>query len=102
MTKRMYSKPRGRKSASAGKFPVTDGVPVAVGTSTGYQERKTEIGQVISTAMKNLPNADWARETPETIAAGNSLDEAMDNYIKGLGDLGEVRTAYKGYARAHQ
>ena len=68
------------------------------------QERRTEIMQTVGSAMKALSekkSMDWSRENPETIAAGEQLDNAMADFIGGKATREDVKKAYKGYADLH-
>ncbi len=63
--------------------------------------RRQEIGQILSNAMKNLPNADWARESPEITQAETVLDEALYEFCEGRTSIWEVKEAYKLWAKMH-
>lgn len=94
-----------RKSASAGKSQGTasSNAPLAE-TSIGRKERRAEIGQTVSQAMKSLSakrTMDWTRETPEISAAQAVLDETMTQYVEGTATREDVKKAYRTYADLH-
>jgi len=52
-------------------------------------------------AMKQLPQAEWTRETPEITRAQVELDEAVTRYIHGDALREELKQAYQSYAKLH-
>lgn len=95
---------RTKRSATAGKSPATQSASVTVATPTGPAERKAEIGLTISNAMRDLSRkkqVDWTRETPATVSAQSSLDEAMIGFIEGTATREAVKKAYKQFADLH-
>lgn len=66
--------------------------------------RRSEIMHTISEAIKAISQKktmDWLRETQETIAAGDQLDNAMVDYIEGKVTKEDVKRAYKSYVELH-
>jgi hypothetical protein len=70
-----------------------------------YFERRqailSRVAEAIRTAEFRYPDRfDWARDTPETKAAGDDLDEAMAGYVEGTRAIDDVQSAWRRYMRA--
>lgn len=101
MTKRMFSRPR-KKSAPVAKPAATVAASApSADKPTGYQERRVEVRETLDRAMKALTQAQWARETPEIIAAQAELDETVTQYCQGAVGPGELKRVYQTFARLH-
>jgi hypothetical protein len=64
-------------------------------------ERRREIGQTISEAMKKL-DIDWTREGAAITTAQAEMEEAMALYCEGKASKIEVKRAYKTWVNAHR
>jgi hypothetical protein len=67
---------------------------------TTAKERRQEIGKVIATAMKALPDVNWAKESPAASESLDVMNEMIARYGEGTASREDCRQAYKNYLNA--
>lgn len=64
-------------------------------------ERRREIGETISQAMKKV-DVDWTRESESITSAQNEMEETMALYCENKASKADVKASYQAWVKAHR
>lgn len=69
---------------------------------TTAKDRRHEVGKTLNSAMAQLKDVDWSRESEGTIQAQAELDEVVSKFCEGNASKADVKSAYKQFVNAHR